>query len=178
MSADSSHLVLYSETVFESEAPSNFPLSCPSLDLSTTWDAAGRNLFIYRPPTQVVSKIHQVPASGSKAPEAVAVTWKPDGWSDGIVRLMGLENNKAAHHVAVCADHNVRITHIGWASCRIASGQAAGFSSRVRDDITHKLAASSDDSNLPPNLPLELTFLDVDTALPKVSPLPTGSAGA
>ncbi|KAG5928116.1 hypothetical protein E4U42_001226 [Claviceps africana] len=184
MPADPRHLVLYSETVFESKAPSNFPKSCPSLDLSTTWDAAGRNLFIYRPPAQVVSKIHQVAAPGSKAPEVVAVTWKPDGqflavgWSDGIVRLMGLENNKAAHHVAVCADQNARITHIGWASCRIASDQAAGFSSRVKDDIANELAGSSDGGNLPPNLPRELNFLEVDTALPKISPLPTGSAGA
>ncbi|KAG6002992.1 hypothetical protein E4U21_002467 [Claviceps maximensis] len=177
-------LVLYSETVFESKAPSIFPLSCPSLDLSTTWDAAGRNLFIYRPPAQAVSRIHQVAAPGCKAPEVVAVTWKPDGqflavgWNDGIVRLMGLENNKAAHHIAVCADHNTSITHIGWASCRTASSPAADFSSRLKDDIVNELAGSSDESSLPPNLPQELTFLEVDTALPKISPLPTGSAGA
>ncbi|KAG6040531.1 hypothetical protein E4U41_000244 [Claviceps citrina] len=192
MSAEPGRLVLYSETVFESKAPPNFPLSCPSLDLSTTWDAAGRNLFIYRPPAQAVSKIHQVGgASGSKAPEVVTVTWKPDGWSDGIVRLMGLENNKAAHHIAVCADRDTSISRIGWASCRIAD-RAAGFSSRVRDGIMEELAASDDHSsssngdeddnddgnNMPPNLPQELTFLEVDTALPKISPLPTGSAGA
>jgi anaphase-promoting complex subunit 4 len=49
------------------------------LDLSATWDAVGKNLLIYRPPGQVVSKIHQVAPPGSKAPEALAVTWKPDG---------------------------------------------------------------------------------------------------
>ncbi|KAG6007453.1 hypothetical protein E4U54_008835 [Claviceps lovelessii] len=91
---------------------------------------------------------------------------------------MGLENNKAAHHIAVCADHNTRITHIGWASCRITPNQATGFSSHVKDNIVNELAASSDERNLPPNLPRELTFLEVDTALPKISPLPTGSAGA
>lgn len=79
MSTEPKRLVLYSETVFESKAPSHFPLSCPSLDLSTTWDAAGRNLFIYRPPAQAVSRIHQVGVPGSKASEAVTVTWKPDG---------------------------------------------------------------------------------------------------
>lgn len=181
MSTEQKRLVLYSETIFESKAPSNFPLSCPSLNLSTTWDAAGRNLFVYRPPAQAVSKIHQVGVPGSKAPEAVTVTWKPDGqylavgWSDGIVRLMGLENNKAAHHISVCPDDNTRISHIGWASCNIAN-KSAGFPSRVKDGIVKELTASDD--NMPLNLPQELTFLEVDTALPKISPLPTGSAGA
>lgn len=80
MTAEPTQLVLYSETVFESKAPDNFPLSCPSLDLSTTWDAVGRKLLIYRPPEQIVSKIHQVGAGpGPRAPEVVTVTWKPDG---------------------------------------------------------------------------------------------------
>jgi hypothetical protein len=69
----------HSETEYEHRAASGFPVSCPTLDLSVTWDAGGKNLLIYRPPGQVVSKIHQVAAPGSKAPEALAVTWKPDG---------------------------------------------------------------------------------------------------
>lgn len=98
------------------------------------------------------------------------------GWSDGIVRLMGLENNKAAHHIAVCADDDTRITHIGWASCTIAS-KVTEFSPRLKDEIVNELASFADDSHISPNLPEELTFLEVDTALPKISPLPVGSAG-
>ncbi|KAG6225897.1 hypothetical protein E4U34_007493 [Claviceps purpurea] len=183
MTAEPTQLVLYSETVFESKAPDNFPLSCPSLDLSTTWDAVGRKLLIYRPPEQIVSKIHQVGAGpGPRAPEVVTVTWKPDGqflavgWSDGIVRLMGLENNKAAHHIAVCADDDTRITHIGWASCTI-SRKVTELSPRLKDEIVNELTSFADDSHTSPNLPEELTFLEVDTALPKVSPLPVGSSG-
>lgn len=54
-------------------------MSCPTLDLSVTWDSDDRNLLIYRPPDQTVSKIHQVAPPGHKAPEVQAVTWKPDG---------------------------------------------------------------------------------------------------
>lgn len=74
-------LSLFSETEFESRAPNGFPVSCPTLNLATTWDGDGRNLYIYRPPSQAVSKIHQVGPPGGKAPEAVTVTWKPDGLS-------------------------------------------------------------------------------------------------
>jgi len=74
-------LSLISETEFESRAPSGLPAGCPTLDLAATWDSSGRNLLIYRPPGQVVSRIHQVGLPGKKVPEAVAVTWKPDGSS-------------------------------------------------------------------------------------------------
>lgn len=77
--AEAAGLSLFSETEFEQKAPSSFPVSCPTLDLATTWDGDGRNLFIYRPPGQVVSKIHQVAAPGQKAPDALVATWKPDG---------------------------------------------------------------------------------------------------
>lgn len=77
--AGGKELSLFSQIEFNFKAPIGFPLSCPTLDLATTWDGGGKDLLIYRPPAQVVSKIHQVGASGTKAPEAVAVTWKPDG---------------------------------------------------------------------------------------------------
>jgi anaphase-promoting complex subunit 4 len=56
-----------------------FPIGCPTLDLAVTWDQDDRNLLVYRPPDQVVSKIHQVASPGDKAPEVCAVTWRPDG---------------------------------------------------------------------------------------------------
>lgn len=74
-------LALFSETEYEDRVPNEYPVSCPTLDLSATWDVAGRNLLVYRPPSQVVSKIHQVGAPGEKAPEAQAVTWRSDGES-------------------------------------------------------------------------------------------------
>lgn len=98
------------------------------------------------------------------------------GWSDGVVRLMGLETNKAAHHIPVCEGANVKITRIGWASCNITSKVSGDLQTRAGDRLSRGSTVSED--NLPPNLPQELTLLEVDTALPKLSPLPVGSAGA
>ncbi|KIE00341.1 WD40/YVTN repeat-like-containing domain protein, partial [Metarhizium majus ARSEF 297] len=178
--AQRKQLSLYSETELESKAPVGFPSSCPTLDLSTTWDAADKNLFIYRPPCQAVSKIHQAGAPGTQSSEVVTVTWKPDGqflavgWSDGVVRLMGLETNKAAHHIPVCGG-TANISRIGWATCNVASKSPGDLLMQSKDGILTNTTTSDD--NLPPNLPQELTFLEVDTALPKISPLPTSSAG-
>lgn len=69
----------YSETSFEHRAPDGFPVSCPTLDLCATWDAGSKNVFVHRPPEQIVSKIHQLAPPGGKVPEAQAVTWKADG---------------------------------------------------------------------------------------------------
>jgi anaphase-promoting complex subunit 4 len=98
------------------------------------------------------------------------------GWSDGVVRLMGLETNKPAHHIPVCKGANTDISHIGWATCNVTSKAVMGLPTHLSKGELPESAASED--NLPPNLPQELTFLEVDTALPKLSPLPTGSAGA
>lgn len=72
-------LSLLSETEFEHRVPDGLPVGCPTLDLSATWESGGKNVFIHRPPGQTVSKIHQLPPPGGRAPEAVAVTWKADG---------------------------------------------------------------------------------------------------
>ncbi len=72
-------LSLFSENNFESRAPDGFPVSCPTLDIAATWDGGNENLLIYRSRGQLVSKIHQLGARGEPSPEALAVTWKPDG---------------------------------------------------------------------------------------------------
>lgn len=98
------------------------------------------------------------------------------GWSDGFVRLMGLENNKAAHHIQVCESPGTRITHIGWASSNIADKSTNAVSQAIKNGLSKEGSLSGDDG--PMDLPRELTFLEVDTALPKISPLPSASAGA
>ncbi|RMJ07220.1 hypothetical protein CDV36_013174 [Fusarium kuroshium] len=180
--AQENQLALFSETEYQDRVPNDYPVSCPTLDLSATWDAAGRNLLVYRPPSQVVSKIHQVGAPGQKAPEAQAVTWRSDGqflavgWSDGFVRLMGLENNKAAHHIKVGEGPGNKITHIGWSSNSITDKSSSAVSQALKNGLERDQAFGED--GLPQDLPRELTFLEIDTALPKLSPLPSGSAGA
>ncbi|KAJ6782555.1 hypothetical protein PWT90_01383 [Aphanocladium album] len=180
MAADAS-LRLLSEAEFEFKAPAGFPVSCATLDLSTSWDGADKNLLIYRPPNQAVTKIHQLGPPGSKAPDALAVTWKPDGqflavgWSDGAVRIMSLENNKAVHHMQLCNDSAAKITHIGWATSTITKTTRKRVL-KSGEEILDGLNLDNGSAAL--NLPQELTFLEVDTALPKISPLPTASAGS
>ncbi|KAI0419968.1 anaphase-promoting complex, cyclosome, subunit 4-domain-containing protein [Xylaria grammica] len=144
--------------------------------------AAGpATLQIWRSNNQVVAKSSQrgEPAS------VQAVCWKPDGqflavgWSDGIVRLTGLETNKAVHQITICEAGKSNITSIGWAQNLAGKRPASApqssictwkqLASQGLDLIKQKPAA---------DLPRELTFLEIETALPKLSPLPaSGGSG-
>lgn len=100
------------------------------------------------------------------------------GWSDGTVRLMGLENNKAAYSIRVSGDADTRITHIGWSCNHI--GRPHTTRSKPEPDSWQELLSKELDlgkDGAPLDLPKELTFLEVETALPKISPLPSASAG-
>ncbi|TQN65656.1 Anaphase-promoting complex subunit 4 [Colletotrichum shisoi] len=185
--AKNMQLRCYSETRFDHRVADGFPFSNPTVDLSVSWDASGKNLLIYRPREQVVSKIHQFAKTGQQAPEPQAVRWKPDGqflavgWSDGYVRLMGLENNKAAHHIRVCGDDTTppSITHIGW-SRNIVGKRQTHFQETTSQPWRKFLSEGLElpGGAAPLDFPRELTFLEVDSALPKISPLPSSSAGA
>lgn len=96
------------------------------------------------------------------------------GWTDGAVRIMGLENNKAVHHMQLCDDGAAKITHIGWATSIITKK----FGKKAPKANEQPLEGMDlDHSSGVLDLPLELTFLEVDTAFPKISPLPVASAG-
>ncbi|KAL7784553.1 anaphase-promoting complex, cyclosome, subunit 4 domain-containing protein [Trichoderma ceciliae] len=182
--SQATELELLGETELQGKTPAGgrFPVGCPTLELAATWDQDDGNLLVYRPPNQIVSKIYQAASPGERAPEVRAVTWRPDGqflslgWSDGVVRLMGLENNKAAHHIPVCDKAEAAITHIGWSTAIIASKTDDAVSSRLGNEVTQGWTEPG--GKVPLDLPQELTFLEIETALPKISPLPTSSAGA
>lgn len=91
------------------------------------------------------------------------------------MRIMGLENNKAVHHMKLCDDGQAKITHIGWATSRITQRAKPKISSSG-EQLLDGMDLGSGSGVL--DLPQELTFLEVDTALPKISPLPTASAGS
>ncbi|RCI13888.1 hypothetical protein L249_7962 [Ophiocordyceps polyrhachis-furcata BCC 54312] len=173
-------LVLLSETELNSRAPRGFPVGCPTLDVASSWDSNSKSLFVYRPPGQVISKMHLLRAHGEAALEAVAVTWSPDGqflavgWSDGVVRLMRLENNKVAHRIPVCQGTDAQITYIGWTGSNLPKKTSAG----ILPGGTLASDAAVEADGLPADLPQALTFLEIDSALPKLSPLPSGSAGS
>ncbi|RDA93360.1 hypothetical protein CP533_0315 [Ophiocordyceps camponoti-saundersi (nom. inval.)] len=181
--AQAKQLVLLSETELDCRAPRGFPVGCPTLDVASTWDSNSKSLLVYRPPGQVISKMHQLGVHGEAAPEAVAVTWSPDGqflavgWSDGVVRLMRLENNKVAHRIPVCQGAEARITFIGWTGSNLPK-QTSKSSAGLLSDRSPASDAAHQADGLPVDLPQALTFLEIDSALPKLSPLPSGSAGS
>ncbi|KAI0382736.1 anaphase-promoting complex, cyclosome, subunit 4-domain-containing protein [Hypomontagnella monticulosa] len=142
--------------------------------------AGSRALQIWRSNGQVVTKSSQ---RGEKD-SVEALRWKADGqflavgWSDGVVRLMGLETNKAVHQMQICQAGKSRITCIGWARNNARTRQNATTSSTlaVEDLVPQDLLLDSKKTAV--DLPRELTFLEVETALPKLSPLPaSGSSG-
>ncbi|EMR64639.1 putative anaphase-promoting complex component cut20 apc4 protein [Eutypa lata UCREL1] len=156
-------------------------LTCnPSVELFAI--AAGpTSLQIWRSNGQVVAKVSQ----RGERETVQAIRWKTDGqflavgWSDGVVRLMGLESSKAVHQMAVCDPTQSKITCIGWAR------NNAGKRSNIRENPSipaWKEVASRKfdpgDMRIAGDLPRDLTFLEIETALPKISPLPiSGGSG-
>jgi anaphase-promoting complex subunit 4 len=87
---------------------------------------------------------------------------------------MGLENNRAAHHIQVCEADQAKITHIGWSTNKIDKHNGI-VSGRLRGGLLGQPGIQSGSTLA--NLPRELMFVEVDTALPKISPLPSSTAG-
>ncbi len=96
-----------------------------------------------------------------------------------MVRLMGLENSKAVHHIRVSEDGAANFTYIGWS--RNFSGKRKSLTGKKEAKSWQDLLPSGGDwpqEEDSPDLPHELTFLEVDSALPKISPLPvSGGSG-
>ena len=100
------------------------------------------------------------------------------GWSDGVVRLMGLESNKAAHSIRIPEAADAAITHVTWSRSRLGRRKPVvpkQDGNPWQDVLARELKLDPEGGGA--DLPRELTFLEVDTALPKLSPLPSGSAG-
>ncbi|ETS76021.1 hypothetical protein PFICI_12965 [Pestalotiopsis fici W106-1] len=151
----------------------------PSIELFAR--AAGpRTLEIWRSNGQSVVKASQ---KGDKQ-TVEALRWKTDGeflavgWSDGVVRLMGLENSKAVHLISVCQSGEAKITCIGWTRNRTGKRAAVTAKPGTSWEKLSLEGLSLGEKNNKQDLPRELTFLEVETALPKLSPLPaTGGSG-
>lgn len=90
---------------------------------------------------------------------------------------MGLENNKAAHNIRVLEGEAraAAITHVAWVSNSVAARRAGKDPSAAAGPAWQSVLGKEADL---PDLPRELMFLEIDTALPKISPLPSGSAGS
>lgn len=92
---------------------------------------------------------------------------------------MGLETSKAVHQMPVCEATKSKIACIGWArnvAGRRSKSTSTSTSAAWDDIIPRELFPS--DRKAAVDLPQELTFLEVETALPKLSPLPaSGGSG-
>lgn len=91
-----------------------------------------------------------------------------------MVRLIGLESSKAVYHIRVCeAGSSAKIDFIAWSRNAMTRASTDRPSSRLR---SHDIFPDEKRNLL--DLPHELTFLEVETALPKISPLPvSGGSG-
>ncbi|KAI1458241.1 anaphase-promoting complex, cyclosome, subunit 4-domain-containing protein [Annulohypoxylon moriforme] len=177
---ESIELTLLSESKLDPRLHNSLLTYNPHIELFA--GAAGpKTLQIWRSNSQVVTKSSQ---RGEKD-NVEAICWKADGqflavgWSDGVVRLMGLETSKAVHQMPICEAGKSRITCIGWGrnnAGKHTNSASTSSSLPLEDVISTGLFPSGKKPVV--DLPRELTFLEVETALPKLSPLPaSGGSG-
>jgi len=100
------------------------------------------------------------------------------GWSDGVLRLFGFENAKAAHQIPITEKGQSKFAYIAWSRNLISRrGEDASLADSSWTEMLNEDVDSQDRENVL-DLPMELTFIEVDTALPKLSPLPvSGGSG-
>lgn len=100
-----------------------------------------------------------------------------------MVRLTGIESTKALHQISPRENPQARIEYLGWS--RNWTGKAHFRLSKSAQPMALADLVPAALDNLAPdertdvlNLPREITFLDVETSLPKLSPLPvSGGTG-
>ncbi|RFU31034.1 hypothetical protein B7463_g5333, partial [Scytalidium lignicola] len=111
--------------------------------------------------------------------KAEAICWKPNGnllaisWSDGIVRLVGVESSKTVYQFST-GDHESNITCIGWASNLTKRPDNA---TSKNQDAWERLVdgdPSSFKKKDPLDLPRDLSLIDIEASLPKLSVLAAG----
>jgi anaphase-promoting complex subunit 4 len=99
------------------------------------------------------------------------------------LRLLGFENAKASHQIPIFEEGQSKFAYVAWSRNRITRrGKKATTQS---DDSWTKLLydeSEPDSTNKEDveglSLPEELMFIEVDTALPKLGPLPvSGGSG-
>ncbi|KAH8909786.1 anaphase-promoting complex component Cut20/Apc4 [Coniochaeta sp. PMI_546] len=177
--APSIELEVFSEGTLGNPVTARLLACNPTVDLLAT--ASDANVLnIWRAHGQLVAKHVE------RTNKIEALRWKPDGqflaagWSDGVLRLVGFENAKAAHQIAVVEKGQSRFAYIAWSRNRIGNRRGKNGSSAESSSWTRLIDEETDpqDKENVLDLPTELTFIEVDTALPKLSPLPvSGGSG-
>ncbi|RKU42863.1 hypothetical protein DL546_003712 [Coniochaeta pulveracea] len=176
-------LELFSSSTLNAPVANSIWACNPTVDLCAT--ASDANIVsIWRARGQLVAKhverIHKLEA----------LRWKPDGqflatgWNDGVLRLLGFENAKASHQIPIFEKGQSKFAYVAWSRNRIARRRKKTTTQSTESWIKLLHDGSEADSTNKESLealtlPEELTFIEVDTALPKLSPLPvSGGSGA
>jgi anaphase-promoting complex subunit 4 len=100
------------------------------------------------------------------------------------LRLLGFENAKASHQIPIFDKGHSKLAYIAWSRNRIARrGKKAKTQSeeswtKLLEHDSEPDTVNKEDTHVL-SLPEELMFIEVDAALPKLSPLPvSGGSGS
>ncbi|KAK4650360.1 hypothetical protein QC762_706750 [Podospora pseudocomata] len=147
----------------------------PAIDLTATVsdgdNKESSTVYVWRANEQVVFKHAERSGAGVET-----VRWKEDGkflaagWGDGVVRLMGEGGGRSVYCIRVGDEgRGKRIKFLGWGR-NITGNSRRRKRRRVEVETGVGKVGVSD-------LPHELTFLEVEGALPKLGPLPVAGGG-
>ncbi|POS76498.1 hypothetical protein DHEL01_v205107 [Diaporthe helianthi] len=192
MSAKAFKLGLFSQSSFPAPVSRELLACSPTVNLVATVVSAN-TLTIGRGQGEVVS------STTDRAHAIQALCWRPDGQflavarNDGTVQLLGVENIKAVHRINVSqqpADPDAEpepIVYVAWARNLTGKrhfGTDYDMASKLRGlglSLAGELGQGDSRGSRPDDLvdlPHALTFLEIDTSLPKISPLPvSGGTG-
>ncbi|KAH8815752.1 anaphase-promoting complex, cyclosome, subunit 4-domain-containing protein [Xylogone sp. PMI_703] len=172
--ANSLSLELLGEKSLHQSVNSRLISYCPSMDLVAV-ATVDQQVLVYRLNGQRVWGVSQ--KSGKLKVEAIC--WKPNGnilaiaWSDGVVRLVGVESSKTVHQFAT-SNQESNITCIGWTSnLTKRSGNGIRRSQISWEEIFNHDTISSKKKD-PLDLPRDLSLIDIEASLPKLSVLTAG----
>ncbi|KAJ4424298.1 hypothetical protein N0V82_000998 [Gnomoniopsis sp. IMI 355080] len=177
MSAEKLKLSLFSHSTFPTPVSATLIASSPSLNLVATV-TNDNTLAIRRACGELVS------SSSERGRSIQALCWKADAWDDGNIGLLSVENTKVVHRIAI-KDGDAQlapITYIAWAQNLTGKrhfsyngDKASKLRGLIQDELALDGARGISDLV---DLPHALTFLEIDTSLPKISPLPvSGGTG-
>ncbi|RDL40755.1 WD40 repeat-like protein [Venustampulla echinocandica] len=170
-----SALEALSEKTLAHAADSRLITYCPSMDL-VALGTADQQVLVYRLNGQRVYGTTQKPG----ASRVENIKWKPNGqllaiaWSDGIVRLVGAENSRIVHQFSA-GEGVTGITCVGWGSNLTSRSSSAMKSATSWERLLSSEAILSENKAYL-DLPRDLSQIDIERSLPKLSVLPAGGS--
>jgi anaphase-promoting complex subunit 4 len=94
-------------------------------------------------------------------------------WSDGAVRLVSTEGSKKVHQFQVAVEGAGRVTCLAWSPNNVSKKSFTKLICDVKE--SHGFGKLSEPQNEDLDLPRDLAAIDIESSLPKLSPLPSGS---